>query len=76
VARDEEPATLRFDVFEDPNDNSGVYLYEAYVDMAGLEAHKLGEPFKAFIGGIMEECIDSDKYLIPKWTTAYSTSAE
>ena len=43
VARYEEPATLRFDVFEDPNDNSGVYLYETYVDMAGLEAHKLDE---------------------------------
>ena len=45
VARDDEPATLRFDVFEDAENDSVVYLYEAYVDMAGFEAHNQGEPF-------------------------------
>ena len=66
VARDDEPATLRFDVFEIPDDDSVVYLYEAYVDMAGFEKHKQGEPFKAFMGGIKDECVESWKALMPK----------
>jgi quinol monooxygenase YgiN len=76
VARDDEPATLRFDVFEDPNDDSVVYFYEAYVDEAGLEDHKLGEPFKAWIGGLMDECVESLEGIVPGWTTAFCTTAE
>jgi autoinducer 2-degrading protein len=76
VARDEEPATLRFDVFEDPNDDSIVYFYEAYVDMDGFEAHKQGEPFKTFIGGLKDECIESLEAIVPGWTEAVCTTAE
>ena len=76
VARDDEPATLRFDYFEIPDDDSVVYLYEAYVGMAGFEKHKQGEPFKAFIGGIKDECIESMEGIVPGWTTATGTSAE
>jgi|GEM_PF-1962468 quinol monooxygenase YgiN len=76
VARDEEEGTLRWDVFEDPNDDSVVFFYEAYVDQAAFEAHKLGEPLKAFIGGLREECTESIEAIIPGWTTAYCTTAE
>lgn len=76
VARDEEEGTLRFDVFEDPNDAAVVFFYEAYVDQAAFEIHKLGEPFKAFAGGLRDECTESIKSVIPGWTTAYSTNAE
>ena len=78
VARDEEPATLRFDVFEDPNDDSVVYWYEAYVDQAGFAAHKQGEPFKAFTGGVKDECIESMGAIIPPggFTTAVCSTAE
>ena len=75
VARDEEEGTLRFDVFEDPNDDSIVFFYEAYVDQAAFETHKLGEPFKAYIGGLNEECTESIEPVIPGWTTAYCTTA-
>ncbi len=76
VARDDEPATLRWDVFEIPNDDSVVYFYEAYVDQAGFEAHKLGEPFKAFVGGLKDECIESMEGIVPGWTEAVCTTAE
>ena len=76
VARDDEPATLRFDYFEIPEDDSVVYLYEAYVDVAGFEKHEQGEPFKAFSGGIKDECTESFEAIVPGWTTAAGTSAE
>ena len=76
VARDDEPATLRFDVFEDPTDDNVVFVYEAYVDQAGFEVHKLGEPFKTWIGGLMDECVESVKKIVPGWTAAFCTTAE
>jgi len=76
VARDEEEGTLRFDVFEDPNDDSVVFFYEAYVDQSAFELHKLGEPFKAWIGGLKEECTESIEAIVPGWTSAYCTTAE
>ncbi len=68
VAEASEPGTLRFDFYEDPSDDSAIYLYEAYTDEAGFEEHKKGEPFQAFIGGISEECIASSDRLMD-WKT-------
>jgi (4S)-4-hydroxy-5-phosphonooxypentane-2,3-dione isomerase len=76
VARDDEPATLRFDVFEDPSDDGVVYVYEAFADLAGNEAHKLGEPFKTFAKGLKDECIESLEEILPEWTEANYTTAE
>jgi quinol monooxygenase YgiN len=76
VSRDEEPGTLRFDTFEDPNNENVVYFYEAYVDVDGFEAHKEVEPFKKFIGGLKNECIESSESTFPNWTEAYCTTAE
>ena len=76
IARDEEPATLRFDVFEDADDDSVIYFYEAYIDDAGFETHKQVEPFKQFVGGLMDECIESLEPAMPSWPTAICTTAE
>ena len=35
-----EPGNLRFDVLQDPEDPTGVILYEAYVDATAATAHK------------------------------------
>ena len=76
VARDEEPATLRFDVFEDDDDDSVIYFFEAYIDDAGFDAHRQGEPFKLFDGGLRDECIESLEPAMPGWSTAICTTAE
>jgi (4S)-4-hydroxy-5-phosphonooxypentane-2,3-dione isomerase len=46
VARDREPGTLRFDVWEVEQEPDVVYVYEAYRDMQAFEAHKKNEPYK------------------------------
>ena len=76
VARDEEPGTLRFDVFEDPGDESIVYFYEAYVDGAALDAHKANPPFQKFAGGLRDECIESVESLLTGWLEAVWPLAE
>jgi autoinducer 2-degrading protein len=81
VIRNDEPATLRFDVFENSDDDSVVYLYEAYVDQAGLDEHKQSEMFKAFIGGLKDEYVESWQSIMPEGPvgstlTATATTAE
>lgn len=46
VARDGEPDTLRFDVWEVEQEPDVVYVYEAYRDMQAFEAHQQNEPYK------------------------------
>lgn len=70
VAGDEEPGTLRFDVFQDPENENTLFLYEAYVDDAALEAHKANAPFQKFINGLRDDCIESFEPVIPGWTEA------
>lgn len=55
VCRDEEPGTLRFDVYQDPQDNNALYVYEAYRDRAAFEAHKRNEPYRRWGSGQAEE---------------------
>ena len=82
VIRDDEPATLRFDAFENSDDDSVVYLYEAYVDEAGFTAHKQSQRFKAFMPGGKDECVESWECLMPegpvdgRTLTAIATTAE
>ncbi len=72
-----EPATLRFDIFEDPDDENVIYWYEAYVDAAGFETHKQGEPVKKLLdGGLWDECIESVEPAMPDMSTAVCTTAE
>ena len=46
AARDLEPGTLRFDVWEVEQEPDVVYLYEAFRDMPAFEAHKANEPYQ------------------------------
>ena len=82
VMGDDEPGTLRFDVFESSDDDSVVYLYEAYVGEAAFAAHKQSEMFQAFIGGLKDEYVESWEGLMPEGPvelgtlTAIATTAE
>jgi (4S)-4-hydroxy-5-phosphonooxypentane-2,3-dione isomerase len=53
VGRDQEPGTLRFE--QDPEDENGLFVYEAYRDQAAFEAHKQNEPFKRWIATVRDE---------------------
>jgi (4S)-4-hydroxy-5-phosphonooxypentane-2,3-dione isomerase len=48
VAKDTEPGTLRFDVWETELEPGVVYVYEAYKDAGAFEDHQKHEPFKKF----------------------------
>jgi len=43
---EKERGTLRFDVFQDPENDDRFYVYEAYEDAAAFEEHQKQEPFK------------------------------
>ena len=56
VCRDEEPGTLRFEFYQDPENENALYGYEAYRDLEAFEVHKQNEPFKRFFSsGLKEE---------------------
>lgn len=76
VARDEEPGTLRFDVYEDDQDENVVYIYEAYVDEAAFEVHKANPPFQKFANGLREECIASMEPIVRGWSVPVWPPAE
>jgi quinol monooxygenase YgiN len=46
VAKNREPGTLRFDVWEVEAEPDVVYLYEAYKDVQAFDAHAQNEPYK------------------------------
>ena len=55
VCKKEEPGTLRFDIYQDPNDDQAFYVYEAYRDRAAFEAHTQNKPFQRWVSGREEE---------------------
>lgn len=57
VARDSEPGTLRFDVYDDGEHNGALLVYEAYVDDAAFEFHKQQAPFEKF-RDVRTECVE------------------
>jgi (4S)-4-hydroxy-5-phosphonooxypentane-2,3-dione isomerase len=60
VAKDSEPGTLRFDVWEVEGESNVVYLYEAYKDMEAFENHKKNDPYKKWgeFVSMMEQITD------------------
>ncbi|MCH7971775.1 MAG: antibiotic biosynthesis monooxygenase [Chloroflexi bacterium] len=76
VARDEEPGTLRFDVYEDDEDDRVLYLYEAYVDDDAFKIHKSNPPYQKFNNGLRDECIESTEFPVKAWTQSATTNAE
>jgi (4S)-4-hydroxy-5-phosphonooxypentane-2,3-dione isomerase len=55
VCRDQEPGTLRFEFYRDPNDDNALYVYEAYRDVEAFEAHKKNEPFQRWSAGLRDQ---------------------
>ena len=55
VCRDEEPGTVRFEFYQDPENQYSLYVYEAYQDQEAFAVHMQNEPFRRFNSGRMEE---------------------
>lgn len=64
VARESEPGTLRFDVWQSAEDENVVYLYEVYKDEVAFEAHTNNAPFQKWIGEVRDRCLESRRILI------------
>ena len=61
-----ERGTLRFDVFQDPNNADAFYVYEAYENAAAFEAHKAHEPYQRWSSvEFQNEIILSQENLLP-----------
>jgi autoinducer 2-degrading protein len=65
VAKDIEPGTLRFDVWETSLEPDVVYVYEAYKDAEALEVHQNNEPFKKFDEIVCEMMIEEWEEALP-----------
>jgi quinol monooxygenase YgiN len=65
VARTQEPGTLRFDVWEAPDEPNALFLYEAYVDRAAFDAHKEGEPYQRFMAEVVPQMLEEVSALLP-----------
>lgn len=64
--KDQEPGTLRFDVFQDPKNEEGFYVYEAYEDRAAFEEHMTHAPFQRWVSDeFQNEIVLSHKNLSP-----------
>jgi (4S)-4-hydroxy-5-phosphonooxypentane-2,3-dione isomerase len=74
VCRAVEPGTLRFDVWESPNDPNVVYLYEAYADQDAFEAHKVNEPFRKFVDEIVPSLFEPPTFVLP-FTNSYMSNS-
>jgi quinol monooxygenase YgiN len=61
-----ERGTLRFDVFQDPENADAFYVYEAYEDHAAFEEHKAHDPFQRWDSDeFQNEVVLSHKDLSP-----------
>ena len=75
VARDDEPGTLRFDVWESPNEPNVVYRYEAYADQDAFKEHQANEPFKRFIDEIVPSLCEAPTFVL-SFTNGYTSNAD
>ena len=51
-----EPGTLQFEIIEDENELSIIYLHEVYRSKRSFEEHCRGEAFNIFFDAISEYC--------------------
>jgi quinol monooxygenase YgiN len=65
VANDLEPATISFDVFEDPENPDAVYVYEAYLSEDAFAEHRKNEPFQRFRNEVRPEWLTELKMIMP-----------
>ena len=57
VAKECEPGTLRFDLYQDPKDENAFFVYEAYRDQKAFEDHKKNEPYQHWESHITPETV-------------------
>ena len=57
VAKECEPGTLRFDLYQDPKDENAFFVYEAYRDQKAFDEHKGNEPFQHWESHIRPEMV-------------------
>jgi quinol monooxygenase YgiN len=70
VARESEPGTIAFDVYQDPLNPEGVYVYECYRDEQAFDEHRAHEPFQQWRDGLREELLaDFQLFVGPTSTT-------
>jgi (4S)-4-hydroxy-5-phosphonooxypentane-2,3-dione isomerase len=55
VAKEREPGTLRFDMYQDPKDENAFFVYEAYRDQNAFEEHKKNKPYQHWESHIKPE---------------------
>jgi quercetin dioxygenase-like cupin family protein/quinol monooxygenase YgiN len=75
VARAAEPCTIRFDVWDVPNQPDAVYLYEAYTNPEAFARHKANEPYKRFIDVIEPQLLD-EKHTLFDFTESLISNAD
>jgi quinol monooxygenase YgiN len=57
VAKEREPGTLRFDLYQDPADENAFFVYEAYLDKKAFEEHKKNLPYQRWESQIRPEVV-------------------
>ena len=72
ICRDQEPGTLRFEFYQDPENENALYGYEAYRDLEALEVHKQNEAFKRFFYGGLKEELTTDFSVVFRGNALFS----
>ncbi|MET7280331.1 putative quinol monooxygenase [Kribbella sp. NPDC005582] len=64
IARDDEPETLRLDVWEVADEPGVVYVYEAYTSREAFEAH-IKNPAVQHFGEVADTLVEGWSFVIP-----------
>jgi len=75
VATESEPRTVSFDVYQDPENPDGLYVYEAYVDELAFGEHRANEPFQKFSKGGLRDELFGEIRLIPPFSNSLVSKA-
>ena len=70
VAKETEPGTVSFDVYQDPENPDGVYVYESYRDEPAFAEHRTHEPFQKFFPGGLRAELVAELKIISAFSTA------
>lgn len=75
VAREAEPGTVSFDIFQDPENPDAVYVYESYRDEPAFGEHRSHEPFQKFFRGGLKDELVADLTVISAFSTSLVSKA-
>jgi quinol monooxygenase YgiN len=75
VARDAEPGTRRFDIWDAPDNSDAIYLYEAYTDeRAFTKGHQANAPYKHWETELVPKLIPQPALF--DWTESLISNAD